>query len=154
MGRDERRCKFDRGTATLYRGLLRCWGGPDIASKGGYCLGRDGIEQRLDQELSFSDATRRGETVERQDAFFSVVPLFQIIRWIFNGLQLAKEPSTVEAGVGEEPCDLSKNFSFLKGRSLVAPLSPHVFQFNRELGENDLRKPHAPKTGNAPATLR
>ena len=50
----------------------------------------------------------------------------------------------MEAGVGEEPCDLSKNFSFLKGRSLVAPLSPHVFQFNRELrGEQFEEAPHA-----------
>lgn len=66
--------------------------------------------------------------------FFGAVSLFRIIRRVFNGLQLAKEPSTVEAGIGEESCNLSKYFSFLKGRSLVTPLSPYVFQFNRELG--------------------
>ena len=76
--------------------------------------------------------------------FFGVIPLFWIIRRVFNGLQLAKEPSAVEAGVGEEPCNLSKDFSFLKGRSLVALFSPHMFQFNRELGgERFEETPHA-----------
>jgi hypothetical protein len=64
---------------------------------------------------------------------FDVVLHFWIVRRVFYELQLAKEPSTVEAGVGEKPCNLSKDFSFLKGRSLVRPLSPHMFQCNREL---------------------
>jgi len=134
VGRDERRRKLDRGPVTLLRGLFCCWRGPDITSERGYCVGGDGIEQRLDQELSFSDAARRSETIEGWNVFFGVVPFFWIIRRVFNGLQLAKEPSAVEAGVGEEPCNLSKNFSFLKGGSLVVLLSPRVFQFNRELG--------------------
>jgi len=50
----------------------------------------------------------------------------------------------VEDGVCEEPCDLSKDFSFLKGRRLVALLSPHMFQFNRELrGKRCEKAPHA-----------
>lgn len=41
----------------------------------------------------------------------------------------------METGVGEESCDLRKYFAFLEGRGLITPLSPHVFQFDRELGE-------------------
>ena len=65
---------------------------------------------------------------------FGVVLLFWIIRRVFYELQLAKEPGTVETGVGEESCNLSKDFSFLKGRSLVVSLSSHMFQFDSELG--------------------
>jgi len=154
VGRDERRCKFYRGLVTLCRGLFHCWGGPDITSERGYCLGGDGVEQRLNQELGFSDATGRSETIEGWSVLVGVVPLFRIVRRVLNGLQLAKEPSTVEDGVGKEPCDLGKNFSFLKGGSLVAPLSSHVFQFNRELGEERFEEaPHA-QTGNVPVTWR
>lgn len=64
----------------------------------------------------------------------SVVLLFWIVRRVFYRLQLAEEPGAVEARIGEEPCNLSKDFSFLKGRGPVTSLSPYVFQFNRELG--------------------
>jgi len=64
MCRDEGRCKLDRSPITLDRALFRRWGWFDITSEGGYRLGRNGVKQRLDQELSFSDATGRGEAVE------------------------------------------------------------------------------------------
>ena len=40
----------------------------------------------------------------------------------------------METRVGQESCDLSKNFAFLEGGSLVTFLSPHMFHFNSELG--------------------
>jgi len=65
---------------------------------------------------------------------FGVVLLFRIVRRVFYQLQLAEEAGAVEARIGEEPCNLGKDFSFLKGRSLVTFLSSYMFQFNRELG--------------------
>ena len=64
---------------------------------------------------------------------FDVVLLSWIVCRVFYELQLAKEPSAVEAGVGKEPSNLSKDFSFLKGGSLIISLSSHMFQFNRKL---------------------
>ena len=64
---------------------------------------------------------------------FGVVLLFRVIRRVFYQLQLAKESGAVETRIGEEPCNLSKDFSFLKGRSLVTSLSSYMFQFYREL---------------------
>lgn len=66
--------------------------------------------------------------------FFGVVLLFRIVRRVFYQLQLAEESGAVKARICEEPCNLGKDFSFPKGRSLVASLSSYMFQFNRELG--------------------
>jgi hypothetical protein len=63
-----------------------------------------------------------------------VVLLFRVVIRIFYKFQLAKESSTMEAGVCKESRDLSEDFPFLKGRSLVIFLSSYVFQFDRELG--------------------
>ena len=133
MCRDERRRKLNRSPVVLNGALFRRRGGFDITSERGYRLRWDGVEQRLNQELSFSDATGRGEAIEGCGVPFDVVLLFWIVHRVFYELQLAKEPSAVETGVGKEPCDLSKNFSFLEGRSLVTSLSPHMLQRNREL---------------------
>lgn len=134
MCRDEGWRKLDRRPIALSRVLFRCREWFDVTSERGYRLGRDRVEQRLDQELGFSDAARRSEAIEQRSALSGVVLLFWIVRRVFYGLQLAKEPGAVEAGVGKEPRDLSKNLAFLKRRGLVTPLSSHVFQFNRELG--------------------
>lgn len=69
---------------------------------------------------------------------------FWILRRVFYELQLTKEPSAVEARVGEESCNLSKDFPLLEGRSLVTSLPSDVFQLDRELrGEWSERDHHA-----------
>jgi len=60
----------------------------------------------------------------------------------------------METGVGEEPCHLSKDFSFLKRRSLVTRFSPHMFQFNRELEGNGLKGIRASRTQKIPVMWR
>jgi len=142
--RDERRRELNRSPIALYRVLFR--GGFDVTSERGYRLRGNGVEQGLNQELSFSDATGRGEAIEGWDVLFGVVLFFWIVRRVFYKFQITKEPSAVETGVSEEPCHLSKDFSFLKKRSIVTCFSPHMFQFNRELEGNGLKEIHTSRT--------
>ena len=99
MRGDEGWCKVDRSPIALDRLLFCDWESCIPGERSGH-LRRDGVEQRLNQELSFPYATRRGEAIKRRKVLFGVVSLLWVIIRVFYEFQLAKEPSTVETGVG------------------------------------------------------